>query len=386
MRSSLTAPGKRGGNWRFDWIDGGEANLPDELRCRWDDAFELYGNIWQCRQFFRCWDETVAVAYGERPVLSIASDCAGHQVIYPLYAQRRNVWNVPFIIVEPMGGAISCDYQDPLSLGDPMREADWQSFWAGLRQALPRRFGRFSELRVYRLTALTGSGGEGLKASTVSPFIPLEGASDLQALLASRGRKLRQRVGHSLRRLRDHGGYVLRRVSPDSIPEAIGQFCRCYAQQWGREGRPHALQYPETRLYWSALATAAARLSKLHFTVFEVDGEPWHWHLGFEHRGVLLWYKLTYDIRFSQFSPGTLHLALLVEEGIARGWRCLDLGYGAEDYKFKWTDHNRQLFGGRAGSLTPLADAARRAVGWGRALKRHLSNLREHNGETRIEA
>jgi CelD/BcsL family acetyltransferase involved in cellulose biosynthesis len=373
-------------NWRFEWIDGGEAHAPLELQRQWDDAFESDGHIWQCREFFRCWDETMVVARGQRPVLLVGSDCAGHRVIYPLYAQRRAFGVVPFTIVEPMGGASYCDYQDPLSLGDPMRDADWQSFWAGLRQSLPRRFGRLSELRIHRLTAKSGSGWKDLNISSVSPFIPLDNVSDLGALLAGRGRKLRQRVRRSLQRLQDRGGYLLRHVSPDSIHEALGEFCRSYERQWGEEGRPHVLQHPETRLYWTALATRAARLNKLHFTVFEVDGEPWHWHLGFEHRGVLLWYKLTYDIRFSQFSPGTLHLALLVEDGIARGARCLDLGCGAEDYKFRWTDYNQQLFGVRAGSLMPLTNTARRAADWGRSLKLHLSNLRGNNGGASVEA
>ncbi len=377
-------------NWRFEWIDGGEANLPEDLRRDWDEAFEKYGNIWQCRRFFRCWDETMAVAQNQRPVLSVGADRAGHRVIYPLYAHGRNVWNVPFTIVEPMGGAISCDYQDPLSIGEVMREADWQSFWTGLREALPRKFGRLSELRIYRLTGLSGSGVDGFESSTVSPYIQLDGVSDLQTLLAGRGRNLRERVGRLLRRSQDRGGYLLRRVSPDSIPQAIEEFCLCYSEQWGQEGRPHAAQNLETRQYWSALAMAAGQLNKLHFTVFEVNSRPWHWHLGFEHRGVLLWYKMTYHVRFSQFSPGMLHLVLLVEDGINRGLRCLDLGYGAEEYKFKWTDQHQKLSGGRAGSMIPLTDAVKRAMHRGHSLKRHSSNLWAslwgHHGRASTEA
>jgi CelD/BcsL family acetyltransferase involved in cellulose biosynthesis len=373
-------------SWQFEWIEGGEAKAPLELQRQWDASFESHGNIWQCREFFRCWDETMAVPRGQRPVLAIASDRAGHRIIYPLYERRHGVLKVPFTIVEPMGGAIYCDYQDPLSIGDPMHKADWQSFWEELREALPRRFGRLSELRIYRLADSPGSSGRYLNASTVSPFIPLDGFSDLRTLLAGRGRNLRERVGRLLRRLQDRGGYLLRRVSPDLIPEAMDQFCQCYAEQWGQGGRPHVMQNPETRLYWLALANAAARLNKLHFTAFEVDGEPWHWHLGLEHRGVLLWYKMTYDIRFSQFSPGMLHLALLVEEGIGRGMRCLDLGYGAEDYKFKWTDHSQNLFGGQVGSLMPLTNVAKRAVRGGRALRRHFSNSWLNNGKTSVEA
>jgi CelD/BcsL family acetyltransferase involved in cellulose biosynthesis len=328
----------------------------------------------------------MAAAQGQRPVLAVASDGAGRQVIYPLYAQRRNVWGAPITIVEPMGGALYCDYQDPLSIGERMREGDWQAFWMGLRESLPRRFGRLSELWLTRLTALSGSSREGSNVSTVSPFISLDGVSSLQALLAGRGRNLRERVGRLFRRLQDRGGYVLRRVSPDSIPEAMGQFFQCYAEQWGQGGRPHVMQNPETRSYYSALAEAAARLDKLRFTALEVDGEPWHWHLGLEHRGALLWYKMTYDLRFSQFSPGMLHLSLLVEDGIASGTRYLDLGCGAEDYKFKWTDHSQKLFGGRVGGLAPLAEAAKHAVRSGRALKRLLSNFWGHNGRTSVEA
>ncbi len=372
-------------SWRYEWIDGGQANLSGDWQAAWDEAFASSGNIWQSRRFAACWDAQMAGPRGQRPVLLAAKDRKGHRVVYPLYAQVRKHWGLGFTIVEPMGGPVNCDYQDPLSIADPMRESSWRHFWQGLEAAVAKRFGRRSELRVYRLTEQTGSEND-FSISNTAPFISTQSEDSLRSLLARRGRNLREQVGRRMRRAKEMGECRLRLVSADEIPAAMKAFAECYDRQWGAGGEAHAFERPETAAYLTALATAAAEEKKLHFTAFEIGGEPWHWHLGLEHRGSLLWYKMTYDTRYAQHSPGMLHLAMLVEDAIARGLHCIDLGYGAEEYKYKWTDREQPLRGGRAGSLSALIRMAQHASGRGRVWKHYLSNLWGRHGRPGIEA
>ena len=139
-------------NWRLEWIDGGEASISDDLRQRWDMAFEDHGNIWQCRDFVRAWDNTLSVARKQEPILLLAQDTAVHQVLYPLYATPSRTVSNLCTVVEPMGGVSQCDYQDPLSIGLPMAMVDRVTFWKALSSAVSRRWGWLSELCVYRLS------------------------------------------------------------------------------------------------------------------------------------------------------------------------------------------------------------------------------------------
>lgn len=77
-----------------------------------------------------------------------------------------------------------------------------------------------------------------------------------------------------------------------------------------------------------------------------------------------------------------LHLALLVQDGIKRGLDMIDLGYGAEPYKFKWTDQKRTLSGGRLVE-SPFIAAWYYAVSAGRTLKRRAVTGVQNRGKAR---
>ena len=255
-------------------------------------AFEDHGNIWQCRDFVRVWDNTLSVARKQEPILLLAQDTAGHEVLYPLYATPSRTVSNLCTVVEPMGGVSQCDYQDPLWIGLPMAMVDRVTFWKALSSAVSRRWGWLSELCVYRLSDFSMDQVMSFPFADVSPFISLIGIQDIQALLARRGKNLRERVGRLLRRLQDRDCSAVTFVATSDIRDAMRLFCECYRRQWGE---PVTAQMPVTQEYWTGLAEAAARLNKPHFSVLKVGEDVWHWHLGFQHRGTLLWYKMTYD-------------------------------------------------------------------------------------------
>ena len=187
-------------------------------------------------------------------------------------------------------------------------------------------------------------------------------------------------MGRLLRRLQDRDCSAVTFAAASDIRDAMRLFCECYRRQWGE---PVTAQMPVTQEYWTGLAEAAARLNKRHFSVLKVGEDAWHWHLGFQHRGTLLWYKMTYDSKFSQDSPGMLHLALLVQDGIKRGLDMIDLGYGAEPYKFKWDIFKSWTLSGGRLVESPFIAAWYYAVSAGRTLKRRAVTGVQNRGKAR---
>lgn len=360
--------------WRFEWIAGGVSRAPDDLNQRWDAAFERCGNIWQCREFVLAWESIMAPRRQQTPVLIVAHDACGHEVVYPLFKSDHKLFRFNRATVEPMGG---CDYQDPLSTGAVMQPDDelrfWQAFREELRKALPRRFGFFSEFSAHRLTWSAAKQGSGfIKSDVSSPLILLSGLTGLDDFLVTRGKKLRRYVSKGLKYVNERGCNGISLVKNEQILPAMQSFCESYEKQWGLDGKPHRLQLPGTREFWTSIALSAARLNKLHFSSLIVDGDHWHWHLGFEHRRTILWYKPSYDRKFSKYSPGLLHLAMIIQDGIERGSDSVDLGYGAEAYKFRWTERENHLASIRVEHAAGQIAAARGALSVIRKAKQRL--------------
>jgi len=365
--------------WSFEWIQGGARKAPPALCTRWDAAFEDHGNIWQCREFVVAWETIISPVRQQVPILMVAHDTNSHEMVYPLFLTSDKSLRFKRGVIEPMGGRSFCDYQDALSTGAEMLPQHDVSFWRTFRKELRGKlleFGALSEFLAYRLSPSAGKHDIGAFESDISPVVSLKNETGLDSYLARRSKKLRQHISKGLKLLRERGCHRLIQVEPAQIASAMEEFCDSYEKQWGREGNTHMLQLPGTREFWTALAMIAGRLHKLHFSSLTVGGEHWHWHLGFEHRGVILWYKLTYDRKFAQYSPGSLHLALIIDDAIRRGVERLDLGFGSEDYKFRWTDDASKLLSVSVQRAPRRLAVARTALALVRKSKRTMARMR----------
>lgn len=330
--------------WQFEWVEQGVANAPQELLRAWTAAAEDHGNIWQVPELVYSWEQTVACATGRTPHLLVARNGSGQAVIYPLYSRREAIRRLPRVVIEPLGAEMQFDYQDPVEVGKPLDALQRKRFWKQLPRELGKKFGFRYEFRAYRFSDTSRDLPEEATQCSTAPYIDLSGIASLRDFLSTRSKKLRDHVNRGLRHLRNLGCTSIARIDDSDVPRHFMRFCEIYERQWGRDGHPHALQHPEIRASWELLSEKAAALKKLHFSVLAAGGEPWSYHMGFEHRGVLLWYKPTYNIDHEEYSPGSLHLALTIQDCIERGVRCLDLGWGAEPYKFRWADQERPLY------------------------------------------
>jgi hypothetical protein len=82
----------------------------------------------------------------------------------------------------------------------------------------------------------------------------------------------------------------------------------------------------------------------MHVSTLVFRGQPIHWHFGLRHGRRFYWYKMAYDAAFAAYSPGKVHVALLLEECMRDGVEVFDFLCGDEAYKFAWTSRFRRFY------------------------------------------
>jgi CelD/BcsL family acetyltransferase involved in cellulose biosynthesis len=66
-------------------------------------------------------------------------------------------------------------------------------------------------------------------------------------------------------------------------------------------------------------------------------------HWGFVYAGRYYWYMSGMKSGFDEFSPGLLHLGMIIETCIDRGLEALELMPPASRYKLEWSDKVKEL-------------------------------------------
>ena len=80
---------------------------------------------------------------------------------------------------------------------------------------------------------------------------------------------------------------------------------------------------------------------QLIFSVLKLDDKPVACHLGFEYDHKLIWYKPTFDIDYSDYSPGSIMLKKLIEYAIQSEHVELDFTIGDESFKDRFANRTR---------------------------------------------
>jgi CelD/BcsL family acetyltransferase involved in cellulose biosynthesis len=107
---------------------------------------------------------------------------------------------------------------------------------------------------------------------------------------------------------------------------------------------------------------------------FNADATCMSSHFGFEYRGRYYAYMSAMDPAFEQYSPGRIHLGLLIESCYARGLEGVELMPPAIRYKLEWSDNTKRI---ETMSLpfTTKGRLALNVVGWLIPKIRSLSRL-----------
>jgi CelD/BcsL family acetyltransferase involved in cellulose biosynthesis len=173
-----------------------------------------------------------------------------------------------------------------------------------------------------------------------SPYLPIGG--DSVAIME----KLSGHVRRTLRKRMDRAKAFGLRVGIIENPQDQAGLLEKMIALEARKCSDGKLQQPfigRFREVFQSLFDTLGPRSWVYVALMELDERPVAWQLGFR-CGKRLWdYNKAYDRTFSQFAPGTLLVAALLDYGFSHAYEEYDFLRGEEPYKTVWSTgfHNR---------------------------------------------
>jgi CelD/BcsL family acetyltransferase involved in cellulose biosynthesis len=181
----------------------------------------------------------------------------------------------------------------------------------------------------------------------VCPVIRLPEGGDIDAFLATLGKKERHEIRRKVRRA-EAAGVVELVESTDPIRD-LDAFIDLHQARWGEDGLfPPTPGGDQSRVFVRRLfelfeggagtEASAATPSRptIHLGFLTVGGRRIGAEIHFETAGSLLYYNAGIDPTARDLSPGVVLLERLVRRAIERGKCRVDLMRGDEPYKYEW--------------------------------------------------
>lgn len=159
---------------------------------------------------------------------------------------------------------------------------------------------------------------------------------DLGAWLATRRPKFRREVRRRRRRL-DADGARFRLSTLAELDRDLASFARLHRARWSPRGGSGALDAGIEAM----LRLAGRELigdGRFRLRSIDIDGETISSHIFVAAGGVQSYWLGGFDDRWGAFAPATQTVVAAIEDGIDRGEECLELGPGAQAYKYRLSD------------------------------------------------
>lgn len=315
--------------------------------CRGNEAIEQLAGEWEALT-----EGTEAAAFAspywhlawadafsaQNPAIITARDGSKLVGVFPVQRTRTDARGLFFHQVAPFTLG---DYQPPIV--DPNYAAE------AIPQMLEAAFTRFGRCIVYwwphipahdpglpvLLSFLKERGLTFTQEREPAPRLRLDGADFATAEKIWR-QSHRTDVRRQRKRLAAEGPVSL--WQPETLAEAesvLEEFFRVYDEKWLSQGYPGRFQDAAQRLhYHSILRRMWGR--GVHFSTIRCGEAHISYHFGFFANGWIQWYRPTYRPQFHGFSPGKIHIAMVVEEACRLRWKGIDFLLGADTYKDAW--------------------------------------------------
>jgi len=364
--------------WQFEWLTTRDAIERPDFIAWWRCLSEAAASP---QPFFTpevvgAWLKVYSGVVHWEPRFLVGHRKGGGELLLPLVSMRGE-WKDAWPRVWQPVGFNDFDYHDPLVSPDlaSCEEDLWDVVLAEVQRA---GAGNADVLLIPRLHAPRQSAW--IKPVEVSPFLDLSQFSGVEALLRILDRRMRGDVRRQERRLETVGPVRLRVAAPDALDAALGmlrEFKRCHRARWPHDSKPAG--------FLDAILRDCLAAGHVHLSALEVGDRPISWVFGFRNRDRLYSYNIAFDAEWANYSPGKVHLLLLIKHAMETGIRVIDFLRGDEPYKWQWTSSFDQLYEIRCvlPGLRPMAAATVRSAMRmiGRPMKRVVSRLGRNLGQ-----
>lgn len=184
-----------------------------------------------------------------------------------------------------------------------------------------------------------GSGGSviSLNDPTPCPRLAIAG-NDLGVEAVLRKKSLQRHR----KRLADQGMVKIQHLSePGQIKPYLPVFFDQHVCRWRATEYPSLFEKERNRAFYTYLAESLGEKSQVLFSVLSVDEAPVAFHFGLVSRNDLIWYKPSFELTWSKFSPGEVLLKHLIEHAVERRFDFLDFTRGDESFKSRFSSEVR---------------------------------------------
>lgn len=176
--------------------------------------------------------------------------------------------------------------------------------------------------------------------SVPAPFVEF-GDAAFGDWLGQRSRNFRQQMRRARRKLETDGA-VFRWSTPATGDRDLQAFARLHYARWEQRGSSQALD-PAVERMLHAAAHELLPGARLRLHVIEAGGEHVAVHLFVAAGRELGFWLGGHDDRWASAHPGQVALLDALESACADGFRRVDLGPGAQPYKYRFTSNEDRL-------------------------------------------
>ena len=169
----------------------------------------------------------------------------------------------------------------------------------------------------------------------VCPVVALPVGADMDAYLATLGKKERHEIRRKVRRA-EAGGEIRLDDSTDPLAD-LDEFIELHQKKWGDNGLfPDTAGGAQSRVLVRRLFELHGPNGPLRLAFLSVAGRRIAAGIHFETGEGYLYYNAGVDPDARDLSPGILLVHSLIKRALAAGMRRLDLLRGNESYKYTW--------------------------------------------------
>ena len=177
---------------------------------------------------------------------------------------------------------------------------------------------------------------------TPAPYVPLEGHDDVDAWLGTRSSNFRQQMRRARRKFEKDGGTFRVASTAEEIERDLKDFERLHTARWDWRGGSDAIKPGSTAMLADAGA-ALAPSGRFQLMSVELEGKVICSQLFLAAGDEVTYWNGGFDDDYGAYKPSLIALVEAVRLSIEAGARRFDLGPGAQEYKYRFSDTEDQL-------------------------------------------
>ena len=132
---------------------------------------------------------------------------------------------------------------------------------------------------------------------------------------------------------------------PDNLNDAhalLEELFLVHDEKWLSQGQPGRFHDPAERKHFSTILEKMWGRG-LHLSALKCGETNVSYGFGFFSGKWIQWYRPTYRTDYHNYSPGKVHIALLLEEACQSQWQGFDFLTGPEPYKLQWSNETMRV-------------------------------------------